>query len=226
MARLEQRGKAKLGIEQPSGIAYHAAADELLVVSDEEERIFALDPRTAKVLREIELKDDDRDREGVAVRPTDPPQLLVAAERSRRVLCYGMDGTLLDDVGVPVTGSENAGLEGITVDVDTGRVFVVHEKDPRALLELDDALRLVAVHGMAELSDLSGLCFEADGLWVVSDESKKLARYELSERGLSLKRTWKLGHRRAEGIAVAGDLIYVLFDRAGTNLRWYERPEP
>ena len=65
-----------------------------------------------------------------------------------------------------------------------------------------------------------------DELLVVSDESKKLARYDLSERGLSLKRTWKLGRRRAEGIAVVGDRIYVLFDDTGTNLRWYERPEP
>ncbi len=94
------------------------------------------------------------------------------------------------------------------------------------MLELDPSLSLAAVHGVRRLEDLSGLCFEGGGFWVVSDESERLARYHLRASGLRHAGDWKLGRRRAEGVTVVEDVLYVLYDDDGTNLRWYRRPAP
>ena len=221
MPKLRQVGKAKLPLKQPSGLAYDPVRAQLWSVGDEGPQVLAIDPADGEIVGAVELSGGIRDCEGIAVAP-DGDGLWVVAERTRQVARFDMRGRLIDAVTIPITGDENHGLEGITVDPATGRVFVVHEKRPRVLVELDVDLRIVSVHESRALDDLSGVCAHDGALWLVSDESRKLVRCRVDARGVHEEKSYEIGRDHAEGVAFVGNRAYLVFDDDGKNLRWYE----
>jgi uncharacterized protein YjiK len=227
---LEALGDARIDVPELSGLAPHPGPSRLVAVGDDSGSVYVVElAPSPRVTRRIRLERGKRyDLEGVAVAP-DAQTLLVVAEKKRRVLRYDWQGRRIENVDLDLrVRKKNAGLEGLTVDADTGRVFVVNELKPRHLYELDETFDTVAKTKLRELEDLSGICAHAGALWIVSDESAALVRLEEKAGEWSTTGRWPLPGPGAEGVAIVGDRVYVAFDhgRDGNdpNLRWFRRP--
>jgi uncharacterized protein YjiK len=110
-------------------------------------------------------------------------------------------------------GDANSGLEGITSGPVTGHFYVVQEKDPARLVEVDAAGRIVAMRGVDYLLDLSGIDYDSvtDQLLIVSDQSAKIA---WTNRAGDLVSSRSIAVTKAEGVALdrARGRIYVVSD--------------
>ena len=129
----------------------------------------------------------------------------------------------------------NDGLEGITIDPETGSVFVVKERRPRLLIEvapdLSQVRRIVPLTGSAgfvsdraedDRLDVSGLAWDGQrqGLWITSDTGQALYFFcfaTMQARGWALMREARGKSRRvenAEGVALSldGQTIFIVTD--------------
>lgn len=230
MAALQRIAGARLPLREASGLAYHPERGTLFSVGDDTGKAYEIGlGDSPSVVREVPLEDGKKhDLEGIAI--ARDGGLLVAAERKRRILRYGLDGALRSKHDVEIRGkSDNAGLEGLSVDPESGRIFAVHERKPKRLLELSSTFEVVRSEKIKGLDDLSGVCAHGGSLWIVSDDSAELVRLAQSEDGWELAERWSLERTSAEGIAIVGPRLYIAYDSAKTdedNLVWYDLPSP
>ncbi len=227
---LRPRGACSVAVPEISGLAWHARRGTLFAVGDDAGAAFELTRRgDGFEAREIALHKGTRyDLEGIAVAP-DSDTLLVVAEKRRKVLRYDLDGALLESITLPIRGRKaNAGPEGLTVDPSSGRVFAVNERKPRRVIELDPALDTLVERPLDAFADLSGVCAHDGALWIVSDASAAVGRFEASGDGWQLRERWALPSRGAEGVAIAEGLLFIAFDHGRDsdrpNLAWFQRP--
>lgn len=228
LPQLDRLGGTRIDVPEASGLAWDPAQRVLLAIGDDCGTMYEIAlgdaPRVTKV---IPLERGDRhDLEGIAL--TADGRVLVASEKKRAILVYSRDGRLLDVVDVAITGNKkNAGLEGLAVDRASGRIFAVHERAPRRLLELDASFAVIADTAIDVFDDLSSICACDGALWILSDDSSAVACFDEGPAGWVLRRTWSLDRDAAEGIEVVDDRLYVVFDAEdGDNLAWYQLPPP
>lgn len=227
---LVEIARVSLPIEEASGLAFDPVDDALVAVSDSEGRLAraphdrALDDGSQWSHVALE-RGTDFDFEGVAVSPGGDEYWL-AAERRRLIVRYSRSGAFLGEVAIDIDGrKKNKGLEGLAVNPSGSRVFVVNERKPKIIIELDHELTEISRSKVEGLDDLSGLWFSEHGLWMVSDESRAVALFESRAGGWSEVRRWSLPANAGEGVAVAGDRLFVAFDERlpdGTNLIAYD----
>ena len=77
------------------------------------------------------------------------------------------------------------------------------------------------------LKDLAGVCAHEDALWIVSDDSAEVVRYEERDGEWNETGAWSLERKSGEGLAIVGDRLYVAYDQAEAdedNLVWYVLP--
>ncbi|MFZ7093934.1 SdiA-regulated domain-containing protein [Primorskyibacter sp. 2E233] len=212
-------------------------------VSDDTARVFRLDDK-GKVRKKASLPSEPG-LEGVSPDPAGG-RILVVREDTSEILALAEDGIVtrhsiqeMDgaaDLAMYFSASDaNDGLEGITVDPATGTVFVLKERTPRLLIEIEPDLsrvrRIVPLTETAGFAsdqadddhlDVSGLEWDASrqALWITSDTGKAIFLFSLSTlqaRGWALVREDKGKTRRvsnAEGVAlgVDGQTIFVVTD--------------
>ncbi len=236
------------GFSEPSGLSLSNAEGFLWSVSDAEPGLhllgtdgvlgnsFKLPSLAGSDLEGVASRKDgsvlvlqETDRSILVVHPTDPIQLTTIPLTSLKG--YSDAAELL--VGNPL----NKGPEGITVDPDTGRVFVVIEGQPRLLLvlspELTDIEEIIPLDreagfmsdrvGDDEL-DLSGLAWSRSSrsLWIVSDKSRQIFVYNPKSKSVkSISLTFTEDGKQKEvkhpeGIALdeTRGLLYILTDDA------------
>jgi len=193
-------------IPEPSGLAYNRATGALMVVSDALPDIFEIGLDGA--LRRT-IPAAGADLEGVAVSPTGD-SLYVVEERLQQVVRVSAAGERLESFPVRVATLDNSGLEGIAIDA-RGRLWVANEKDTRLLLEFTGTQEVSRIE-ITCVDDLSGICCDpADqSLWIISDESRKIIK--ISRTGAPLAE-WALPFDKGEGIAFAGDKLYIVNDQ-------------
>ncbi len=224
-----------LNVGDPSGLAPDHTGRYLWSVSDNPGgSIYKLDLQ-GNIVDELPVSGDDM--EGIAQHPRNR-SLYVVEERLRQVVQFDTLGNEIARYQVDVeVRNQNDGLEGITIDPVTNRVFVVNEKNPRVLIELDllrgfDRQEIRRSHmdfGAPEDVrglDLSGLFYdEADGLlWLVSDEARAVFVLDRTGRPLA---AFDAGQPDLEGIAIirSNSRIYLVSDELQT-LFVYEYPDP
>ena len=238
---------------EPSGLVLVPNGEQLVAVSDNTHQLYWLTPKGA-VLGTLPYPGELDDLEGIALRPDG--MFLVVEEARRRIVVLDSGGarTLSTHPLSEMAGyrdlaprlarnPNNKGLEGITVDPQTGRVLVVFERTPRLLVEISaDLSRIVQTWELpanagfvsdnaaeAEL-DISGLAWDSRSgkVWMVSDEGRSLYLYNLEAQQAE---HWPLAYIRqddrktvkhAEGVALdpqAGRLFIVT--DAGRKSRLY-----
>ncbi|WP_170530099.1 SdiA-regulated domain-containing protein [Ruegeria arenilitoris] len=244
--RFKVADKSK-GFSEPSGLSLSNAEGFLWSVSDAEPKLhllgvdgvlgnsFQLPSLAGSDLEGVASRKDgsvlllqETDRSILVVHPTDPIQLTRVPLASLKG--YPAAAELL--VGNPL----NKGPEGITVDPDTGRVFVVIEGQPRLLLvvspdltEIQEVIPLDRGSGFVsdrvndDELDVSGLAWSVSGvLWILSDKGRQIFLYDPETRTAdAIELTYmKNGDRKVvkhpEGIALdeAKGLLYILTDDA------------
>ncbi len=204
-------------VPEPSGLAFDAIRHSLYVVSDSQPDLFEID-FTGAVQHKIAAA--GADLEGVALSLTGD-SLYIVEERNQQVVTLSRAGARLHSLPVRVATLDNNALEGVTVD-DHGDLWVINEKNPRLLLHFHGDQEL-GRQEITRVDDLSDLCFDpADrSLWIVSDESRKVIK--LSTTG-TLLGEWQLPFSKGEGIAFAGDRMYIVNDQ-DAHLYIFAKPQ-
>ena len=191
-------GNKQAGFREPSGLAFVAGSGALWSVSDNTPAAFRLEIGGDLNGPALDIPGLE-DPEGVAWDATGG-RLLILSEKAASVFVLSIDPAgpttevaLLDmdnaQILVDALGGDPGGLspEGITLDPQTGQVYVVNERNPRILIEISSDLRtilnveqLLDTRGFwsAGVSDwhldVSGLSYDhrRDGLWIASDVGK------------------------------------------------------
>lgn len=204
-------------IPEPSGLAYHKFHNSLLVVSDSRSEIFeiALDGSLMGT-----IPTTSSDLEGIAVSVTGDT-LYVAEERNQVITGYSASGVKLSTLSVKVATLDNNALEGVTVD-QQNHLWVLNEKNPRLLLEFYRGQE-TSRREITAVTDLSDICRDVtdENFWIISDESRKIIKISRSGQVLG---EWNLAFDKGEGLAFAGDKMYVVND-ADAKLYVFSRPQ-
>jgi uncharacterized protein YjiK len=205
---LELSAIYKLNIVEPSGLAIDITSENLWTVSDENSAIYYISPK-GEVLDTIFINGDDL--EGITI--VDKNTIAVVLERSRELVLLNRDGSEIKRKSFDIKGEVNEGLEGIAFNSTNDHFYVINEKAPRLLIELDHELSIIAKTNLSWASDFSGIYYEENEnvLWIISDESKMISKCNLDG---SVIKSFKIDLPQIEGIAVNMDdnKIYVVSD--------------
>ncbi len=205
-----------LSFPGPSGLALDPGSEHLWSVSDVPGGSIYSITFTGEIIDEILI--DSEDMEGIVVHPVDHT-LWVVEERSRELVNVSRKGTILNRVHLNIERQyENDGLEGITINPNNGHFFVVNEKNPRLLIELNSDVEIinklkVDFTGIFTITDLSGITFNTDEqtLWILSIESEKIVVTDLQGESIRMYNTYI---NDGEGIALNPDerIVYIVSD--------------
>ncbi|MDE0588319.1 SdiA-regulated domain-containing protein [Halocynthiibacter sp. C4] len=227
----------EIDLTEPSGLALDPDGGAFWIVSDNTPTVFRLDIASGDLSVFHNLGPQVKDLEGVAV-AAGSEKLLVVSERAASVVTISIshphDAATIDLGDLP--GSKRIakhlrdtgnGLEGITVDPETGSVFLIKEDKPSLLIEMTPELdRVVKTRDLSKVlphkEDVSGLAFDSrrNGLWIVSDTGKSVHFLANdSKEIISNELTWRDGDRihhldNTEGVALSlnGTSLFVLND--------------
>jgi hypothetical protein len=201
----------QLAVSEPSDMCLDRDGVHWWTVSDNTGRVYEL--RLSDCVAVDTLAYQGVDLEGIWQDPADGT-LYVTEEGTREIVHLSPAGVELGRVSVDGLGGEvNSGLEGITRGPVAGRFYVVQEKNPARLVEVDAAGNVLALHGVDYVGDLSGVTYDAGAgqLLVVSDESQKVCWTSLTGDLIS---AWSIDVTKAEGVALdtTRSRIYVVSD--------------
>lgn len=188
----------QLTVSEPSGLCFFMSPDTLLTISDQTSSVFFIN-RQGKTLQEFSFNGNDI--EGIAF-DKENHVFWVSEERTRNIIKLSENGKELKRINLSATNYEsNNGLEGITYCPANGHLFVINEKKPAVLYELDTLGTIVNTNTLTFATDLSGVFYEntQNRLWLVSDESEIVARCNLFGEPDEIYRT---NVNKAEGICV------------------------
>lgn len=160
-----------LKVQEPSGLDLTFNRDGFWTVSDENSKVYLLDP-AGNVLRSFKV--NGIDLEGVAV--VNENTIAVVLERSREIVLLDTLGNEIGRKKLNLAGESNSGLEGITYDVLNNKYYLINEKSPGLLIKLDKELNEQSRTELKLAKDYSGIFYEKNEnvLWILSDESQKI----------------------------------------------------
>ena len=200
-------------IEEPSGLAYNTESNTLFTNNDGSVSNIYEISTTAELLNT--LITNGTDYEGIAF-SNNYDTIFVVEEINWKVVMLDVNGNWLGEFVVDHNPSQISGLEGITIDPETGHIFVIAEKNNPELIELTvDGIELFRTT-LNFSSDVSGICFHPvwNNLFIVSDEGFSLN--EVTKSGEFL-RSWYIPLDQAEGVTFGEteNKIYMVADRGG-----------
>ncbi len=196
----------KLSIKEPSGITVFD--NHLYIVSDHNGTIYKTS-LNGQILKKI--KTNYSDLEGITVHPK-TGNIVIVSESKRTLIELNSKGKLVRKT--KINGKQkthNNGLEGVCFDSNKNRIYVINEKAPMQLLELNLKGKLKNTYDLNFSKDISGICFDSktNSLWIISDESQTI--FNISKKGKLLK-SYKIQIKKGEGITIYNDKIYVVSD--------------
>ncbi|MFH1194793.1 MAG: SdiA-regulated domain-containing protein [bacterium] len=197
-SKLKLISEIKLQIPEPSGLAISDDGKFLWTVSDENNTIYAFSFE-GKILRSIKLRGKNLDLEGITV--VDDTTIAVIYERLRTVVLINHEGKVLKSKKLDLHGEENSGIEGITYDRESRKFYLVNEKQPQLLIELDNDLNIIKKTTLNFAADYSAIEYDDSlaVLWMLSDEDQTL--FECNTEGKVIN-SYKLNIEQPEGVAV------------------------
>ncbi len=206
--RLELISTANIQVDEPSGLCFSIDNKSLWTVSDRTRKVYKVD-FNGNVLETLAYTGNDL--EGIAVDPGDST-IWVAEENLSQIVQLDTLGNELQRIDV--TGAAgNSGLEGITINTANGHFFLLKEKNPGVLIELDHEFNLLTYKRITFAFDFSGIYYESQNqhLWIVSDQNEKVYKCDLTGSVLT---EYPIDVDKAEGIAVDFDnaRVYVVSD--------------
>lgn len=208
--RLQLRQTIPVPVREPSGLALDFRGRYLWTVSDTSNRIYKLS-FDGVLLDSLSFLGEDL--EGITQNTIDAT-LWVVEERLREAVNVDTMGRELRRVKIPVKHKKkNSGLEGIAFHPGRQHFFVVNEKSPKLLIELDHMQQVTGFRKIKFARDYAGVAYDAryDCLWIVSDLSKSVTKCDLTGKPLA---RFRHDIDKAEGIALDADrkLLYLISD--------------
>lgn len=192
-------------LSEPSGIVFNPTSNSFFVVSDTISKIFEID-LNGNFIHSVTV--DATDMEGITLSNSND-SIYIVEESNNKVTTFLLNGIKINSFTVDVSTNSVNGLEGITFD-DKNSLFVVNEKLPRFLVELENNIQIRRIE-ITVVDDLSDVCYDSqlDCLWIISDESKKILK--VSKTG-SVISEWSIPFSKGEGITIVNNYLYVVRD--------------
>ena len=201
--------KYSIDVDEPSGLDFALDNMSLWTVSDKRSKIYKID-LTGKILKEISIPGTNL--EGITI-DLNGETLWVVQETLGEILQVDTLGTEIQRIIIPAVRDGSGGLEGITLNSTNNHLFLLKEKDPSVLIELDTEFETILFKRISTAQDYSGMDYNEieNELWLVSDQNKKVYRYDLNGTVLD---SYPINVDKAEGIAFdnANNLIYLVSD--------------
>lgn len=198
----------ELKVPEPSGLYFDNLNNILYTVSDETSKIYLLNLH-GNVLDSISV--DGFDLEGIS--KLNDSTLVTILERDRKVVFISDSGKSIFSFKININGELNKGLEGITVNKQLKRIYILNEKEPGVLFICNYDGTLVNKIKLNFCSDYSGIDYvkNTNELWMVSDESQKVIVCNMNGEVL---RMYKTNIEQVEGIAIdyENKLLYLISD--------------
>ena len=202
-----------LDIPEPSGLTVSKDEDQLYIVSDDTGNIYQTTLNGA-VITEIPL--GLKDLEGITFN-SELDQFYVVSEKLRKVYTLDLIGNEIGSFKISGKQKEkNSGLEGICYREDNQHLYLVNEKHPKRVLEIDLENNRIESYKISFAKDISGIDFDPNSktFWIVSDESRKV--YQTNEY-FEIIQSYSIPVKKAEGIAISKKgLIYIVSDAMET----------
>jgi len=210
---LEQTQLYNLSFHEPSGLTFGPGKASLLTVSDTTNKIYEID-LSGKVIRNFSFK--GKDLEGITYNPDKNLIAVVEEKKLQVVLIDYDDGEELETYNLKISvGDESNGLEGISYNHQSGRYYLVVEKNPGRLIIWTPESGVIADDKLTFALDYSGIFCDVENayLWIVSDESETLFKCDTNRNVLM---TFDLPGSKYEGITIDQNILYVVNDDFGT----------
>jgi len=206
--------KIAINVSEPSALSFSIDKKTLFTVSDSDGSIHQLD-LNGKTIKVIKTKASDL--EGIVFHP-DLNGYCITEERIRKISCFDLNGILIKSKSIAFPGSSNAGFEGITYNSLNKHFYVVNEKKPTAILELDTDLNVIKTINFSHLLDLSDITYdeEENKFYILSHESQKIIS---TDHLFNVENTFSIPSViQAEGLVVdkINRKIYVVSDKDST----------
>ena len=199
-----------LSVKEPSGLSMAVDGTFLWLVSDADNGIYKIS-FTGEMLRRLPYTGSDH--EGIEQSPIDST-LWVVDEELARMTQVSIYGTKFLQYDVPIEGGQSS-LEGIAVNSITGHFYLLKEKDPGLLIEMDETLEILKRTPLSFAKDYSDISYDAvtNSLWILSDQDQKYFRCSVEG---NVRAEYKSGIIKAEGIAVdpTHRLLYIVSELA------------
>ena len=199
-----------IDVEEPSGLDLSDNNTKLWTVGDSRSKMYQLD-LTGNILKEISVPGSNL--EGITYDFNDNT-LWVVLESAGEILQLDTLGNELQRLSIAGV-RDGGGLEGITINQNDDHIFLLKEKNPSVLLELDTAFEVVQYKRISTAQDYSGMDYDSirDELWMVSDQNKEVLRYDLAGKILE---SYPIQVKKAEGITINREqnILYIVSDSA------------
>ena len=200
-----------IDVEEPSGLDLSLDNLSLWTVSDKRSKMYQLD-LTGNILQEINIPATDL--EGITIDNSNN-SVWVVLEGQGEILNIDILGKEIQRITIPAVRDGSGGLEGITLNSMNNHLFLLKEKDPGVLIELDTEFEILHFKHISTALDYSGMDYDEieNELWIVSDQDKKVYRYNLSGNVID---SYAIDIVKAEGIAFdsTNKLVYIVSDSA------------
>ena len=199
-----------LDVIEPSDLAINETGMLLWTVSSGPgaDSVYQLDT-TGKRLKVLNYS--GQDLEGVAYDPSDHT-LWVAEENQRALVHMDLDGNVIQKHNLALTGEQNSGLEGVSLD-GAGRLVVLNQKLPGMFIRLNPDFTIASKDTLTFAGDYSGITYEpaAASFWIVSAQSHRLYRWTLAG---GVSQQYDLPFPKPEGVAFdpTTNRVYIVSD--------------
>lgn len=199
-------------VPEPSGLCMTFEQNGFWIVSDENSTVYRIN-NEGKISKKFKINGSDI--EGITV--IDTEKIAIVLERTREIVILDTNGNELHRAKLDLQGEVNSGLEGITYNPENGHFFLVNEKNPTLLIELDNEFNVVKKDTIDFPKDLSGIFFDASNklLWILSDESRLVIKSDLDGNPIE---EFKISVVQPEGIVIdkKGRRLYIVSDKMET----------
>jgi len=207
----EEKGltRTPLDVPEPSGLCFDKARNCLWTVGDRNPGLIYGISREGEILQTLSFY--GYDMEGIAFRSSDCTLWIVEEQTGNLV---GVDTTGQEIERVTLTGvlDGNGGLEGVTYNSLTGGFYLLKEKDPGILIELDrdfHSIQSILIHFAQDFSG-ADFCSADTILWILSHQDASVFSWR-PETGIMEK--YGIPAVQAEGIAwVKEDRLFYIVD--------------
>ncbi len=167
-----------INIPEPSGLSFSMDQQSLWSVSDQNGMAYSLS-FDGKILSQI--KTGGKDLEGI-VSHDDLNGACLVEERAREIVCYDQSWKVLKRKKIAFKGASNSGFEGITYNPSNRHFYIVNEKSPAVIIELNNDLEMLQTYKFDKALDLSDIFFDnhQQKFWIISHESQAVFETDLN----------------------------------------------
>ena len=197
--RLTYVGGKTISVPEPSGLELTYDKKGFWTVSDETSTIYKLNSDGIVVST---IKVNGFDLEGVTT--VSDTTIAVILERTREVVLLDTSGNEIRRKALGLKGEANSGLEGITYIPESGQFYLLNEKKPSMLIELDSMFNIINIDTLNFSKDVSGIFYDKKNkcLWILSDENQLVVKTDMHG---NVKEKMEISIVQPEGITITPD---------------------